>query len=199
MKLFHLLPLLMLTVNFSGSPVPATPQAVAAAYAGVPEKIENNGEEMIPWRNHRKLSWDDFHSTPQKLGDAVASTSTSLGVSYQVKNAELVYTITCNFSRKKSWGSLKTDYILAHEQAHFDITELHARKLYEALYYYAFNAATFKKDIAAIYEEVVASKEAMQTAYDKETDHSRKRGAQYEWLEKIDQLLAETEPFAQYP
>ena len=199
MKLFHLLPLLMLSLNFSGSPAPAKPQALAAARAGVPKKTLNNEEEMIPWRIQRKLSWDDFLSTPQKQGEAVASTSTSLGISYKVKDGELTYTITCNFSKKKSWGSLKTDYILAHEQAHFDITELHARRLYEALYHYTFNPETFKKDITSIYEKIVAEKEAMQEAYDKETDHSRRRGAQYEWLERIDQLLAETEPFAAYP
>jgi hypothetical protein len=67
------------------------------------------------------------------------------------------------------------------------------------LHNYAFNAETFKKDIAAIYERIVAEKEAMQQAYDSETDHSRKRRAQYDWLDKIDGMLAETEPFAAYP
>ena len=199
MKFFHLLPLLILTINYSGSPAPVKPQAYAAARAGTPKKVVNNEDEMIPWNNQRKLNWDDFLSAPQKQGDAVASTSTSLGISYQVKNGELTYTITCNFSKKKSWGLLKTDYILAHEQAHFDITELHARRLYEALYHYEFNPETFKKDIAAIYEKIVNEKEAMQEAYDKETDHSRRKKLQYDWLEKINSMLAETEPFAAYP
>ena len=199
MKLFHLLPLLMLSLNFSGSPAPAKLQAYAAARTGTSKNVLNNEDEMIPWRTQRKLTWDDFLCEPQKQGDAVASTSTSLGISYQLRNGELTYTITCNFAKKKSWGLLKTDYILAHEQAHFDITELHARKLYEALYHYEFNAQTFKKDIAAIYDRIVKEKEAMQEAYDGETDHSRRKRAQYEWLEKIDTLLAETEPFAVYP
>ena len=199
MKLFHLLPLLMLSLNFSGTPAPAKLHAYAAARTGTAKKIVNNDNEMIPWRTQRKLTWDDFLSEPQKQGDAVASTSTSLGISYQVKNSELTYSITCNFAKKKSWGLLKTEYILAHEQAHFDITELHARKLYEALYHYEFNPQTFKKDIAAIYDRIVKEKETMQEAYDSETDHSRRKRLQYEWLEKIDTMLAETEPFAVYP
>jgi hypothetical protein len=199
MKLFHLLPLLILTFNFSGTPAPEKPQAYAAARTGTPKTITTNEDEMIPWQTQRKLNWDDFLSEPQKQGDAVASTSTSLGISYQVKNGELTYSITCNFSRKKSWGLLKTEYILAHEQAHFDITELHARKLYQALYNYEFKPETFKKDIAAIYEGIVKEKEAMQEAYDGETDHSRRKRTQFDWLEKIDSLLAETEPFAAYP
>lgn len=199
MKIFHLLPLLILTINYSGTPAPAKLQASAAASSGTPKNMVNNEDEMIPWRNQRKLSWEDFLSSPQKQGEAVASTSTSLGISYQVKNGELTYTITCNFSKKKSWGLLKTDYILAHEQAHFDITELHARKLYEALYNYEFNPDTFKKDIASIYEKIVAQKEEMQQAYDRETDHSRRKITQNNWLEKIDSMLWDTEPFAAYP
>ncbi len=145
------------------------------------------------------MAWNDFKSEPKKDGDAVASTSTSLGLSYQVKEGKLTYHITCDFSKDKSWGSLKTDYILAHEQAHFDITELHARKLYEALYQYQYNAARLKTDIAEIYSRIVKEKEAMQEAYDGQTDHSRHRLRQSEWLKYIDDLLVETEVFATYP
>lgn len=199
MNLFHLLPLLLLTVNFSGSMAPAKPMALVGVNTGATEKLLTNEEESIPWRSEKKLSWEDFLCAPQKQGDAVASTSTSLGISYQVKDGVLNYSITCHFSKKKSWGILKTDYILAHEQAHFDITELHARKLYEALYHYEFNPVTFKKDINIIYDRIVKEKEAMQEAYDGQTDHSRKRRVQYDWLEKIDSMLAETEIFANYP
>ena len=195
----HLLPLFLLSINFSGTPAPEKLEAVAKGHVGLKKEIALNEDETIAWRTARKLSWNDFMCTPEKQGDAVASTSTSLGIAYQVKDGKLAYDISCHFSKKKSWGLLKTDYILAHEQAHFDITELHARKLYEALYNYDFNSATFKKDIAAIYERIVKEKEAMQEAYDSETDHSRKRRLQYEWLDKIDTLLQETEMFSSYP
>ncbi len=199
MKGLSFLPLLALTVNFSATPVPAEPKphlnvAMETAKKSIPVE-----DEIIPWRTERKLLWDDFLCAPQKQGDAVASTSTSLGISYQVKNGVLSYNITCNFSKKKSWGLLRTDYILAHEQVHFDITELHARKLYQALYNYQFNPETFKKDIAAIYERIVKEKEDMQEAYDSETDHSRRKRLQYDWFEKIDSLMADTEAFAAYP
>ena len=199
MKIHHLLPLLLLSANFSGRPAPAKPEALANGYVGLKKQIVLNEDETIAWRTARKLSWDDFMCSPEKQGDAVASTSTSLGIAYQVKDGKLGYDISCLFSKKKSWGLLKTDYILAHEQAHFDITELHARKLYEALYNYELNSATFKKDIAAIYDRIVKEKEAMQEAYDSETDHSRKRRLQYEWLDKIDGMLAQTELYSSYP
>jgi hypothetical protein len=56
----------------------------------------------------------------------VALTSTALGIAYKVSHGELTYEITCSFSKDKSWGLLKTPYILAHEQGHFDITEIYA-------------------------------------------------------------------------
>ena len=201
MKLFHLLPILFLTANFSGTPAPGKPEVLVSAKATTTVRLNevNETDKIIPWQPTRKLGWDDFLCEPQKEGDAVASTSTSLGLSYQVREGKLTYHITCDFSKEKSWGSLKTDYILAHEQAHFDITELHARKLYEALGSYSFNPSTFKADIAAIYNRIVKEKEDMQHAYDGETDHSRKRRLQTDWLEKIEQMLMETNDFSTYP
>ena len=156
-------------------------------------------DKIIPWKFRRTLVWDDFRCDPKKEGDAVASTSTSLGLSYQVRDGKLTYHITCDFSKEKSWGSLKTDYILAHEQAHFDITELHARRLYEALSNYTFNPASFKADIGLIYNRIVKDKEDMQEMYDRQTDHSRKRSRQAEWLQQIEQLLTDTDVHAVYP
>jgi len=201
MKLFHLIPILGLTMNYSGRPAPARPEAFVSASVGTPKEVVVNDDDnkTISWTPARRLMWDDFLCEPQHEGDAVASTSTSLGLSYQVRDNQLTFHITCDFSKEKSWGLLKTDYILAHEQGHFDITEIHARKLYEALYQYQFNPSTFKKDISEIYSRIVKEKEDMQEGYDGITDHSRKRGLQMEWLEKINKLLADTEMFSNYP
>lgn len=200
MKLFHLIPLLGLSINFSGKPLPVSPRPVVAALASTIKSLpDNENEKIVSWKTKRKLAWEDFLSEPKKEGDAVASTSTSLGLSYQVRENQLTYHITCDFSKEKSWGSLKTEYILAHEQAHFDITEIHARKLYEALHQYEFNPVSFKTDISAIYNQIVKEKEDMQKRYDGETDHSRRRGSQMLWLDSIERMLVETETFSTYP
>lgn len=200
MKAIHLLPFFLLSFNFSGMPVPEKTQATVSARTGTAHLIDvEETDKIIPWKYRRQLVWTDFKSEPKKEGDAVASTSTSLGLSYQVRDGILTYHITCDFSKERSWGALKTDYILAHEQAHFDITEIHARKLYEALYLYEYDPSTLKADIAAIYNRIVKEKEDMQEAYDGQTDHSRHRAKQREWLERIDQLLTDVDIFAAYP
>ena len=195
MNLFHLLPLALLALNFSGQPLP---QKEVKPVAAATITVNNEPADVIPWTDQR-LTWDDFLCEPKKGTEAVASTSTSLGIAYQLDNGKLNYDITCNFSKTKSWGLLKTDYILAHEQGHFDITEIFARKLNEALQNYDFNKRTFKKDIGNIYQEIVKQKEDFQRMYDGETDHSRNRKMQYDWLEKIQGLLAETVVFSAYP
>ena len=195
MNLFHLFAVLAFVLSFSGKPADKKMAPVAAEKIFLVKEKAN----MIPWANHNRLTWEDFLCEPKRGTDAVASTSTSLGIAYQLEKGKLNYHISCQFNKEKSWGLLKTDYILAHEQGHFDITEIFARKLYEALQNYEFNKRTFKKDISEIYQSIVRQKEEFQKAYDGETDHSRKRSVQYDWLEKIDNLLVETEVYANYP
>ena len=196
--LFHLTSLLVLLFNFSGRPVNIPTKALvtdAPAATRLPEETD----ELIPWMEERRLTWEDFQSEPKSNTDAVASASTSLGIAYQLEGGKLTYKITCNFNKVRSWGLVKSNYILAHEQGHFDITEVTARLLHKAISEYEFNRRTFKQDINKIYEKVVDQKEALQAAYDRETDHSRNKRNQYDWLDKIDDMLEETAVYATYP
>jgi hypothetical protein len=200
-NLYHLPVLMIFAATLFGmtAPVKKPISTVSAAPVASPVHSKEETAEHIPWQEERLLSWDDFKGPIKHNTDAVASTSTSLGIAYQILDGNLVYQITCNFSKHSSWGSLKTDYILAHEQAHFDITEIYARKLHQALSNYKLDRMNYQRDIGKIYNEIVEGKEAMQKAYDGESDHSRKRKTQMEWLEKIDQQLQETAPYEAYP
>jgi hypothetical protein len=197
MKLFHLFALSALVLSFSGKPAlePNKPVSIVSRDS----TFRTSSEDMIPWQGDKRLAWDDFLCEPKVGTDAVASTSTSLGIAYQLTDGALKYHITCYFNKEKSWGLMKTDYILAHEQGHFDITEIFARRLNESLQNYQFSKRTYKKDISQIYQAIVSQKEEYQKMYDSETDHSRNRRTQYDWLEKIEHLLGETAPFSQYP
>lgn len=156
-------------------------------------------DDYLSWSASRPLTWEDFMCEPKRNTDAVALTSTALGIAYNASNGKLHYEITCNFSKIKSWGILKTSYILAHEQGHFDITEIYSRILHRELQGYKFNRRTFRQDVNEIYDRVVKEKEAFQLMYDGQTDHSRNKKVQQEWLDKIQQLLTETEPYSDYP
>jgi predicted secreted Zn-dependent protease len=87
---------------------------------------------------------------------------------------------------------------LSHEQGHFDIAEIFARKLNKHMSEYIFNKDSFKEDLKNIYLNVTVEKEQMQNDYDRETDHSIIKSKQEEWLKKIDTMLVELKNFSNY-
>lgn len=155
-------------------------------------------EELLDWDANRKLTWADYKAKPDQNSDAAASTTSILLISYNISSTGFTYKIECRFSKTRSWGLHKTDYILSHEQGHFDIAEIFARKLHKKMSEYKFNKRTYQKDLDKIYEEVVREKEKMQNDYDKETNHSINKQRQAEWLQKIKALLEEYKNFADY-
>lgn len=156
------------------------------------------GEELLDWSSSRKLTWADYKAAPNPESDAAASTTSYLGFSYSIKNEGFSYSIESKFSKTRSWGLHKTAYILSHEQGHFDIAEIFARKLHKKMKEYRFNRRTFQKDLKEIYQEILDEKEEMQNDYDQETNHSINKEKQAAWLLKIGKLLEEYKPYADY-
>jgi predicted secreted Zn-dependent protease len=155
-------------------------------------------EGLIDWSSQRRLTWDDFTGTPNANATNAALTSSSIKVEFGYNQTRLRYTIRCRFSKALSWGRVKNDYILGHEQGHFDIAEIHARKLNKALKEYKFNSKTVSDDVNRIYEKIMSDHQELQQQYDQETDHSRKFPEQGEWEEKIQELLKSYEAYAVY-
>jgi hypothetical protein len=159
---------------------------------------QSKEEELLDWSASRKLTWADYQSKPNPDSDAAASTTTYLGISYQISSRSFSYKIESRFSKTRSWGLHKTEYILSHEQGHFDIAEIFARKLHKKMSEYRFNNKTYQKDLNKIYEEVTNEKTEMQNNYDRETNHSIRTKVQAEWLKKIALLLEEYAGYADY-
>ena len=155
-------------------------------------------DELLKWDAGRKLTWSDYQAPPDPFSDAAASTTSVLLISYTISSGGFSYKIECGFSKKRSWGLHKSDYILSHEQGHFDIAEIFARKLHKKMSEYRFNKKTFQKDWDKIYQDIINEKEAMQNAYDRETNHSIYKEKQAVWLVKINLLLEQYKNYAGY-
>lgn len=152
----------------------------------------------IEWEKDRKLTWDDFKGKPEINSTKAALTYSSIHAQFGYNDKSLQYTITCSFDGMKSWGRIKNDYILKHEQGHFDLTEVFARKLNKDLSAYRFNKNTVGDDINRIYQSVVDELTMIQQKYDKETDHSRDFPLQSQWNHKIDSMLTVTHNYRNY-
>jgi Bacterial protein of unknown function (DUF922) len=159
---------------------------------------QGKNEELIPWNKNQKLTWADYKGKVRTGSDAAASTATYLGIEYNFGRNGFDYKITCSFSKTKSWGLHKTDYILTHEQGHFDIAEIFARRLNKQMGEYVFDKNTFKDDLKNIYMKLTAEKEDFQNQYDRETNHSINKEKQTEWLRKIEEELKTLKSFSNY-
>lgn len=155
-------------------------------------------EEMIMWSADKKLAWSDYKGEPDLQTDAAASTTTLLTISYHISKNGFTYSIESKFDPSKSWGTHRTPYILSHEQGHFDIAEIFARKLNKELQEYKFDHKNYQKDLRKIYNSITEEKEKMQNDYDEETRHSIFRVRQAEWLKKIADMLEEYSAYADY-
>jgi hypothetical protein len=159
---------------------------------------QERDRDLIHWSERKKLSWSDYKGNADRSTGAAASTATYLGIDYNFSPKGLTYKITCSFSKNKSWGLHKTEYILSHEQAHFDIAEIYARQLNKRMAIYKFNPNTYKEDLRKIYEEVLQEKDQMQNKYDEETNHSINKDKQGEWINTVRLLLTDLDTYKVY-
>lgn len=159
---------------------------------------QDKNEELIDWSASWQLSWSDYKAKPDPSSDAAASTTTYLSIEYNINEKGFSYKIQCRFSKTKSWGHAKTEFILKHEQGHFDIAEIYARTLNKKMSEYQFNKTTYQKDLKTIYGDITDEKEDFQNQYDSETNHSINKEKQAEWLEKIKTTLKELQAYSDY-
>lgn len=101
-------------------------------------KTNNEESDIIVWSNDRKLIWEDFTGIPDTTEShpiltTVAVTSSVIKFEYDTKNNMVIkYKLEPIFIKSKSWTITNDIRVLAHEQLHFDITELYARKIRKA-------------------------------------------------------------------
>ena len=152
-------------------------------------------EDVMEWQEGIHLKWSDFKGQPKNLGDIVAITSSGISFKFSIKETNHMVTgfdthVQAHFYPNRSWVHKKksSDHILAHEQLHFDITELHARKFKKDIAFLKISK-NVKRDLNAIYERINKEMSAMQKTYDIETNYSRDIVAQSIWQTKIDEAL----------
>lgn len=148
--------------------------------------IPVNDKEKVVWKEGKKLSWAMFKGNPENVSGFVASTNSGISLSFSVatRNDEvsITYTVKSYFYPNDSWykrGNVNA-YILAHEQTHFDISELFARKLKQKFSEIP-QDSNFKAKAEKVYKQNEQERVAMQHLYDDESDHSRNETEERAW------------------
>lgn len=166
-------------------------------------KVEN--DSIIIWNKDRKIVWDDFlsekesdvHKYNNKYGEHAGA---GIAVSIQIYPKEVncwyinYMEVVAQMNKTKSWAKFKTDGVLNHEQLHFDIVELYARKIRKAIAEFIDkNKECDLQGIADIYYHLVEKHWQMQFLYDdeirkcedKESHLCHNLEKQQEWDKKI--------------
>lgn len=160
-------------------------------------------DEKIAWNENSALTWEDFRAEPDKTADYVASTNSGISYTWNYSTASgepvLEHEVITNFYPNLSWvkdlDPEDSAHILAHEQLHFDISELFARKLRKALDEYEIGR-NIRLDLKKIYSDIERKREEMQRLYDLETSHSQNREEEIKWQKLIAQQLKQLVKFS---
>ena len=94
-------------------------------------------DDFILWQENKKLKIQDFKAdnkdtikvNRQQFLGAISAIRIEYSSFQRNKNSVPDFSIKAYFDPNESWMLLKNDYVLQHEQIHFDLTELYARKM----------------------------------------------------------------------
>jgi len=146
-----------------------------------------SNEETISWNASQKLTWADFKANPDANSGAVALTASGITFGYSVKTSgkriiDFTASVEAHFYPNKSWYVKEKgdDYILGHEQLHFDITELYVRMFREKLSLLKPNQ-NLKDQLQKLHIAINEALNETQKRYDAQSNHSINTEMQKQW------------------
>ena len=158
---------------------------------------------------YRQVTWDDFKGRVKRgqfeqarISTAIQAAPLKIKVTPINKGFWVAAPLAVEFyaAMNKSESSVgraaRTDRLLAHEQGHFDLTEVIARRLNRRLATVESQGASVagarknvKKKIDLAYRQAAEELAELQASYDQETRHGLAAAAQRQWSEKIAGML----------
>ena len=154
-------------------------------------------EKELVWNPGRHLRTADFKANTANRPFAAATNS---GIRYHYagrpfqRTAQL--TIETVFDCENSYFKASADATrtLAHEQGHFDITEIFARRFAKALQEQVTDLRDLERRQQALFQQITSAAHTMQDEYD--TDVYADPNKQAAWLARIAQELAGLQAYA---
>ena len=154
---------------------------------------------LLEWNTNKLLTWNNFEGANKKISVFKAESVTFFKTYFYLKKDSVFFSIKTYFDKKKSWRNsscLFEDYYgLNHEQQHFNITELFARKIRAIIFAKNLN----EKEIESIFNENIKACNDFQDLYDKETNHSLNKTNQVIWDKKVKNLLLSLDKYEEQP
>ncbi len=179
---------------------------------GIPETLEAQLAERgaKPWVPGRLLTWSEFAAEPARDNESAARLTSGVFYASECRAGVFTFGVSAGFVPGQSWvqrnivsNRTQSAATLAHEQGHFDLSELQARLLRRALSEAANPCAGLKTTVAAMVDSFLKEERALQARYDRETGHGIDVTRQLAWeayvKARLDSLSAHAEPVVTRP
>lgn len=150
----------------------------------------------IYWNKNYKLKCSDFRGEHRDTSKYVVAISMiEIGSKGFWSNNLPNYKVFVIFHRSTSWNTDTTCSILTHEQLHFDMAELYARKLRRCIVELRQNHDSEIQDYSNIMANIYKEWAQAINKYDQETFHGESKSKQEEWNEKIARDMEELKDY----
>ena len=155
-------------------------------------------DHAFAWSARRPLVWSDFQGSPPSEGSEGAKTSYTLYSGWKCRGDVFEFRVIAGFRPQQSWvkaivlsDSSQRRTILRHEQTHFDLTEVHARRMRSAFRDLVRPCALSDAELSAMAERLSQDEKAEQRRYDAETNHGLLADKQAGWNAAVARRLAQ--------
>ncbi|MDH6253539.1 hypothetical protein M2347_003266 [Chryseobacterium sp. H1D6B] len=152
--------------------------------------------QKIIWKEGLKLNWSNFKSNINNQRGTNVVAYTNCGWVYSVvrstnPKSPVKVKIETIFNEYQSWKDAKkiNDYVLGHEQKHFDIAEVFARKLRKKVQEKIKTSGDFNKNFQNLYNKILSDYRRFQVSYDTDTNNGINEEKQAEYDVKIAEEL----------
>jgi hypothetical protein len=160
--------------------------------------LKEADEEIIVWQKNHRLTWDDYKGKQQHRFAAASTVYSMYRHIYKDSSQHLYASVKALFYPQDSWRNKHwvDDALLAHEQRHFDIVELYARKLRKQLSTLrVINEEDAQQKLDSLHTIIDTEMDAYQDKYDEETNYSMAHDEQQSWIHKIDQAITDLDAY----
>ncbi len=154
-------------------------------------------EHAFAWSRRRRLVWGDFQGSPPSEGREGAKTAYILFYAWKCRGDAFQFQTVAAFRPRASWvkpaivrDSAESRRALGHEQTHFDLSELGARRLRRYFAQLAAPCGKSDEELGALARRLVDEEKAEQRRYDTETEHGLDPRRQAEWRSETTRRLA---------
>lgn len=161
------------------------------------QSIKRLAKDTLIWRADSLLTVEHFQAKRNNVKGAFAYTTLSIWLYQRDVDGDLKFFIDAIMLKSKSFLPKDAPYALNHEQKHFDLCEVYARKIRQKLAEKDFTKVKdTQAEVSKIYNRLMADYAKEQEKFDKETEHGINAAKQKLWDEKIATMLAELEDYS---